>query len=557
MRRLPVHRALCLLVLLALGLGSAGWGCAGPPVPRGATASTRYEDLVALFREWRAFQTPPVRDGVPDYRPATMAAQYRELPRWRSRLAAIDAASWPIAQQADWHAVRAEMNGLDFDHRVLEPWANNPAFYVTAFGSESDQPAREGPFAAGAADLWACQFPMTAEEARGLAPRIRAIPRLLAQAKSNLVGNGKDLWTYAPLAIREQSADLAAFAGRLSDDTAALKADVLAAKAATDAFAAWVEDQAKARTGPSGVGIDHYTWYLRHVQLVPHAWQDQVTLMERELARAHTLLAAEEVRNGTVPPQTPVSSADEHARRFPAAVTEYMAFLESRQVLTVKPYMAAALTARVGRFSPGPREFFTEVDYRDPVVMRTHGFHWFDKAAMAHEPAPSPIRAVPLLYNIFDTRTEGLATGWEEWMMQAGLFDARPRSRELIYILVAQRAARALGDLRMHANMQTLEQAAAFAAAHTPRGWLSLDGQLVRGEQHLYLQQPAYGTSYLIGKMQIERLVAMRRRQLGDRFTWRGFMDELTAAGLMPMSLITWQLTGELPDDLRQVLASR
>jgi hypothetical protein len=32
-------------------------------------------------------------------------------------------------------------------------------------------------------------------------------------------------------------------------------------------------------------------------------------------------------------------------------------------------------------------------------------------------------------------------------MLHAGMFDARPRTRELIYILLAQRAARALGDL--------------------------------------------------------------------------------------------------------------
>jgi uncharacterized protein (DUF885 family) len=130
------------------------------------------------------------------------------------------------------------------------------------------------------------------------------------------------------------------------------------------------------------------------------------------------------------------------------------------------------------------------------------------------------------------------------------MFDARPRSRELIYVLVAQRAARALGDLRMHANQSTLEQAAAFAAANTPRGWLRLDGALVRGEQHLYLQQPAYGTSYLVGKMQIEQLMSARRRQLGDAFTVRRFMDELDACGLIPMSMIAWELTGEAPDGL-------
>ena len=133
-------------------------------------------------------------------------------------------------------------------------------------------------------------------------------------------------------------------------------------------------------------------------------------------------------------------------------------------------------------------------------------------------------------------------------MLQAGMFDARPRSRELIYILLAQRAARALGDLKMHANQATLEQAAQFASANTPRGWLRLDGKTVRGEQHLYLQQPAYGTSYVIGKIQIEMLLAERRRQLGDGFTMKRFMDEFNGAGLIPVSLIRWELTGQAPD---------
>jgi uncharacterized protein (DUF885 family) len=110
------------------------------------------------------------------------------------------------------------------------------------------------------------------------------------------------------------------------------------------------------------------------------------------------------------------------------------------------------------------------------------------------------MRKVAQLYNIFNTRTEGFATAFEELMLQAGMFDARPRSRELVYILVAERAARALGDLRMHSHEFTLEQASQFASDHTPRGWLSMSGNLVRGEQHLYLQQPAYGTSYLIGR---------------------------------------------------------
>ncbi len=208
----------------------------------------------------------------------------------------------------------------------------------------------------------------------------------------------------------------------------------------------------------------------------------------------------------------------------------------------------------MGAFDPGPREFFTEVDYRDPEVMRTHGYHWFDKAFMVDEPNKSPIRQVALLYNIFNTRTEGHATGWEEMMLQAGMFDRRPRTRELIYILLAERAARALGDLRMHSNEFTLEQAAEFASANTPRGWLSLSGNLVRGEQHLYLQQPAYGTSYVIGKIEVEKILAERKRQLGDQFDLKEFMDAFNAAGLVPASLLRWELTGAMPDDVRSML---
>ncbi len=113
-------------------------------------------------------------------------------------------------------------------------------------------------------------------------------------------------------------------------------------------------------------------------------------------------------------------------------------------------------------------------------------------------------------------------------MMRAGMFDARPRSRELIFILIAERAARALGELKMHANELDLEQASAFACAHTPRGWLSMNGGLVRAEQHLYLQQPGYGTSYLIGK--IEKLLAERRGQMGNGFPLKRFMDEFNDA---------------------------
>jgi len=541
---------LAMGVCLIAGAIARGVAAPGPPPP----PAGGYADLLTFYRDFRAFQKPKLVDGVPDYTPAAMAAQQRELATYRSRLAVIDPGAWPIPQQVDFHVVRAEVNGLDFDHRVLRPWANNPAFYVTVFNEESDQPKREGPSAEGAVDLWRYTLPLSKEAAARIGAGVRTIPTLLVQAKTNLTGSGRDLWIYGAKAVRQQSADLAGFAAKLDASRGALKTDLERAKKATDDFAAWLEAQAASKDAASGIGIENYNWYLKNVQLVPYSWADEVGFMKRELGRSTALLAMEEIRNAGLPAQVPVASAAEYDRRFNDAVTEYMAFLKDHEILTIKPWMDQALRDRIGHYSAGPLEFFGEIDYRDPEVMRTHGYHWFDKGWMVHETSPNPIRRDVRLYNLDNTRTEGHATAWEELMMQAGMLDARPRSRELVYILIAQRAARALGDLFMVANLMDLEQAAVFACANVPRGWLALDGKLVRAEQHLYLQQPGYGTSYLVGTMQIDALIADRRQQLGDRFSMKEFMDTYNGVGLIPASLLRWEMTGRKSPELETML---
>jgi len=77
-----------------------------------------------------------------------------------------------------------------------------------------------------------------------------------------------------------------------------------------------------------------------------------------------------------------------------------------------------------------------------------------------------------------------------------------------------------------------------------PRGFLPADGDTIQGEEHFYLTQPGYGTSYIIGKIEIEKLLAERASQLGDEFTIKRFFDEFFAAGVIPVSLVRWQLTG-------------
>ncbi len=548
----PMIRRLALAVLSLATLTLSPAADLAGQSGRSADGHTR---LDTLFVRWRVFQRPRVVGELPDYSPTSMAAQKAALPAWMAKLRAIDTTGWSASQQINWHLVRAEMNGLDFDHRVLKPWAENPAFYVTVFAEQSDQPRREGPFAEGAVELWKHPKTFSPTERAAVTAGLSHVAPLLAQARRNLVGNRRDLWLYSSNALKEQEEALTVLLAR-EGSTSPMGLAATAARTATHDFAAWVAERAKSKTGASGIGIANYDWYLKNVQLVPLGYREVKALMERELGRAHTDLALEEQRNAALPPLVPVASESEFNTRFPAAVQKYVAILKERHLLDVRDWMVPALTARVGKYSAGPRAFFGEVDYRDPMVMRTHGFHWIDMERIAREPHASPIRSSILLYNIFDTRTEGFATAWEELMLQSGMFDASPRSRELIYDLVAQRAARALGELKMHGDLAPVTAAADFAVANTPHGWLRTADGLVWFEQHLYLQQPGYGISYLVGKMDVERTIQRRRQQLGAAFRLDQFMTEFERVGLIPMSLVRWELTGELPDDVRRMLSS-
>ena len=91
------------------------------------------------------------------------------------------------------------MNGLDFDHRVLKPWANNPAFYVTVFPSRAISRRARAHAALGAIELWTYAFPLTSDKARGDGCRYARDSRLLEQAKKNLTGTGR-----GPLDVRHQ-----------------------------------------------------------------------------------------------------------------------------------------------------------------------------------------------------------------------------------------------------------------------------------------------------------------------------------------------------------------
>ena len=136
--------------------------------------------------------------------------------------------------------------------------------------------------------------------------------------------------------------------------------------------------------------------------------------------------------------------------------------------------------------------------------------------------------------------------------MRAGLEDGTPRTRELVHICAAFRAARALAIHRVHGKGWTLQQAFDFSVKYTPKGWIKRDEGLLYADLTTYLRQPEYGVSYNVGKVQVDRLLATRAEQLRDKFDLGEFFNEYFACGLIPASLIRWEMTGE-EDELKQM----
>ena len=510
--------------------------------------SNEYAALVDLFHRWRAFETPPLLDGAPDYTKTTFEKRWPDFQELQKNLLSIDTANWPIENKVDWMIVWAEMNGYDFNHRILKPWERDPAFYKSVWTYRSDVPAHEGPTHHGTTELWTYNFPLSAEERQRLISDLGVVAPLNTQAKKNLTGNARELWIAGIRSIQYQATILERLKDKegISEDEEVVQL-IDVAIASINEFASWLEAESESKTGPSGIGKENYSWYMQNVHLVPLSWDDEVMILKRELARAWSSLKLEEHRNRNLPDLEDADSPEAYDRMADEAAISLINFLDKQEIVTVKSYFDPALREHLGSYIPKEnRNFFTIGEHYDPRPLYSHFYHWFELARMDNEPHQSEIRRGPLLYNIFDSRNEGTATAVEEMFMQAGLYDDSPRTKEIVYIMIAQRAARGLGSLYAHANEMTMEEAGGIHSEYTPRGWMKTEQDLLIFEQHLYMRQPGYGTSYITGKYLLDNALADYARiqeASGSSFVLKDFMDKLNSMGNIPIALGHWQMT--------------
>lgn len=554
---------LVAMVLLGFGLAERA-----APVSLASAASGQesYEQLVELFGALREQQQVRVVDWVPDYTPDAMARQYSGALEIGEKLRAFDIDSWPLEQQVDFHLIRAELNGLFFYQRVLKPWARDPGFYLQT--QDGGGPAR-------AAHLNIDQMPIPADELDQVRGQLRALPTILAQAEANLTEGAADLayaaLHYMPVEIEYHEM----LRDAVAEHHPELLPDAQAAVAAVAAYGEWLQANEPRMTAPAGVGKDNYNWWMKNVQLIPYTWDELYGIITREDDRVLTTLALIRNRNKDLPELEPVASQSEHARRRRDGLLSAMEFMSDNDLFEVPEWadMEGYLEGADGRGEswgsyfanrhvgsgetgewPGVRDFFHQTADREPMPEQTHEFigHYFDRQRQRLD--ISPIRGARRSYAIDMIRLEGWAFWLEEMMMHAGYLDERPiRAREIPYWQAAFRSCRAIADLKMHSNEFTLQEAIDYAVECAPNGWLIPDGPHAWYEMQTNLRYVGWHMGMVVGKLTVNELIAERVRQQGAEFNFRGFFRDFFDAGIMPLALIRWQMTG-LDDEMQKLL---
>lgn len=506
---------------------------AGPPRGHGD-----YRDLLRTWGEFLAWRDAARPDGVGDWSPATMAAQRRDLAGYLQRLEDIDVAAMPRGEQAEWLAARSKLLQHQFLLDVAKPWERDPGFYVDRM-----------------LDVSFTELPASGAKLEVLRTGLRAVAPLVAAAQRNLravpgdfadlalhnldtadgVGHGHPYRKVPPAGVIGWFDDLAGRARTAQPD---LLPEIAAARAAAVAFQAWLKAGRPRMTARAGVGEERFNWYLKNVKLLPYTAAQLRVLGSRETQRLWAAHALEEHRNRKLPPLELPATAAEYDARKAESLRRIRAWIAAEDIITVPADIGELYINVPWIVRPGGPNFWEQVQYRNPTPDLLHATlpgHAFDGQMARRD--QRPIRG-----RIDDgVRAEGWGVYLEEAAQRLGFLEDRARVRELIDLFGIFRAVRVTGDIDLQLYRKGVAEVVADWRRQTP--WL--DADVARVDAEIYLRRPpGYGLGYTVGMIEMQKLLADRRQQLGDKFVLKQFHDEVMAAGRMPLSLVRFDLTG-------------
>ncbi len=567
-----LFRGAALILLAGLGLVSG-------PMAQPEPETDGLQRLAADFWAWRAETQPLSGDDitrierppqwVPDWSPRSVSQRREALGSFRQRWEILQAPQPEIAGQVDYRLIGSAIARVEWELDVQRNWRRNPVFYIDqTLGSLFEILLQPPPF--------------SPERSRQFLARLEQIPHTLRSAPRNL-----DQMTapFVRLAIHQLRGVEERLSGVMQSLQPLLAAEVQQELplAAHKAFAAlvgyrrWLEARINLSNRPvaegglaelgesSALGRDAYQFFLRKVALIPYEPEELIRMARQEWERSVALEAFEKSRNRELPELTLFEDQVAQIKQAELDEKAVRSFLEEKEILTVPEWVRHYRNLPIPEYlvplafwgvtddltsprrldqdavsyiwPPAPDlSYFALSTAKDPRPIIVHEGvpgHYFQMAlSWAQE---NPIRR----FYYDSAANEGLGFYSEEMLLQHGLFDDRPRVREIIYNFMRLRALRVEVDVKLALGEMSIPEAADYLEKAVP-----MDRQTAQWEAAFFASTPGQAISYQIGKLQILQFLADAKRVKGENFSLRDFHDFLWKNGNVPIALLRWEYTG-------------
>ncbi|PYK85337.1 MAG: DUF885 domain-containing protein [Verrucomicrobia bacterium] len=508
------------------------------------SATEVLDKLTDDFWTWRAKYAPFTGDdvnrierpgGTRDWSRVSIDKRRKDLAEFEARWKKIDIDGWPITKQVDYKLIGSALSRVHWELDINPRWKRDPNFYIEQTLT---------------ALVEALTVPAPYDEARSkeILTRVENIPSVLQQGEANL---DKPPAPFAAVAaqnldgIRERLRKMAsALAGSTTLKEQELSSAVQRGADALEKFRERLQHKLSTLPQQTALGRDAYVFFLKNVALMPYSPEELLAMGQQEWNRAVAFEAYEKNRNKDVPPLKIADNIDNWIKDAAAKELSIRKFLDDHGILTVPDWIQhytlrptpeylralgftenddftspSRLKENCIRYVPEPSDnlgYFWRATAQDPRPITVHeGIpgHYFQLClSWKHE---DPIRR-----HYYDSgANEGIGFYSEEMMLQAGLFDDSPHTREIIYNFMRLRAL--------------------YLQEKVP-----MDAQTARQEAIAFSTGPGQAITYQIGKLQIMKLLAEARLQQGEKFNLRAFHDFVWKNGNVPIALHRWEYLG-------------
>ena len=520
------------------------------------------------FWTWRAKYAPFNGDDVPrmerpggvrDWSRAGIDKRRKDLAEFETRWKKIDPRSWPIDKQVDYRLVGSALSRVRWELDVNPSWRRDPTFYIgqtlTALVEALTVPA-----------------PYDEARSREILTRIENIPSILEQAAKNLAKPPAPFARVAIQALENIRPHLHEMASALAKSTTLKEQELYGAtdraSEALEKYRNYLEQLLPSLPNETALGRNAYVFFLKNVALMPYSPEELLAMGHQEWSRAVAFEAYETNRNKNLPSLTIAQSVDSWIKDAADKERQVREFLESHDILTV-PAWVQHWTLRLTPDYLRAVGFTETDDFTSPSRLKENciryvpepsanlGYFW---RATAMDPRPICVHeGIPGHYfqlclswkhedqirrHYYDSGANGgIGFYAEEMMLQAGLFDDSPHTREIIYNFMRLRALRVEVDVKLALGQFRLDEAAKYLHDNVP-----MDEQTARQEATAFSTGPGQAIDYQIGKLQIMKFLAEAQMKQADHFSLRAFHDFVWKNGNVPISLQRWEFLGDASD---------